>query len=45
MTNIVLEAPSLAFVCFFGVAVVFSGLVILIGLVYLLNWFCDRFAK
>lgn len=45
MTNIVLEAPSLAFVCFFGVAVVFVGLVILIGLVYLLNWFCDRFAK
>ena len=34
--------PSLAFVCFFGVAVVFVGLVLLIGLVYLMNLICDK---
>ncbi len=45
MTNIVLETPSLAFVCFFGVAIVFTGLVILIGLVNLMNYVNDKFAK
>lgn len=37
--------PSLAFVCFFGVAIVFAGLVLLIGLVYLMNLICDKFSK
>ncbi len=37
--------PSLAFVCFFGVSVVFVGLVILIGLVYLMNFICDKLFK
>lgn len=37
--------PSLAFVCFFGVAVVFVGLALLIGLVYLMNLICDKFSK
>ena len=47
MANTFLAAnePSLAFVCFFGVAVVFLGLVILIGLVYLMNYLCDKFLK
>lgn len=36
---------GLGFVCFFGVAVVFVGLAILIGLVYLLNLFCDKVLK
>lgn len=46
MAKILLAAePSLAFVCFFGVAVVFSGLVILIGLVYLMNYICDKTSK
>jgi sodium pump decarboxylase gamma subunit len=34
--------PSLAFVCFFGVAIVFSGLVILIGLIYAMNYICGK---
>ena len=37
--------PSLAFVCFFGIGVVFAGLVILIGLVYLMNFICDKLVK
>ena len=47
MANTFLAAnePGLAFVCFFGVAVVFTGLVILIGLVYLMNYLCDKFLK
>ena len=47
MANTFLAAnePSLAFVCFFGVAVVFLGLVILIGLVYLMNYLCDKLIK
>ena len=47
MANTYLAAsePGLAFVCFFGVAVVFCGLVILIGLVYLMNYLCDKFLK
>ncbi len=47
MANTFLAAnePGLAFVCFFGVAVVFIGLVILIGLVYLMNYLCDKFIK
>ena len=47
MANTFLAAsePGLAFVCFFGVAVVFCGLVILIGLVYLMNYLCDKFVK
>ena len=47
MANTYLAAndPGLAFVCFFGVAVVFIGLVILIGLVYLMNYLCDKFIK
>ena len=47
MANTFLAAnePGLAFVCFFGVAVVFIGLVILIGLVYLMNYLCDKFLK
>jgi len=39
------EMPSTAFVCFFGVSVVFVGLVILIGLVYLMNLVCDKFVR
>ena len=35
--------PSVAFICFFGVAVVFAGLVILIGLINLMNYICDKF--
>ena len=35
--------PDLAFVCFFGIAVVFCGLVILIGFVCLMNYLCDKF--
>ncbi|MBR2025054.1 MAG: OadG family protein [Clostridia bacterium] len=47
MANTFLAAnePSLGFVCFFGVAIVFAGLAILIGLVYLMNYLCDRFVK
>ena len=47
MANTFLAAnePGLAFVCFFGVAVVFIGLVILIGLVYLMNYLCDKLVK
>lgn len=47
MANILLAAqqPGLAAVCFLGIAVVFSGLVILIGLVYLMNYLCDNFIK
>ena len=45
MAQTLLEAPSLAFVCFFGVAVVFVGLVVLIGLVYLMNFICDKLVK
>lgn len=37
------EDPSLAFVCFFGVAIVFVGLVVLIGLVKVMNFFCDKY--
>ncbi len=37
--------PSLAFVCFFGVAIVFVGLVVLIGLIYLMNFVCDKLFK
>ena len=37
--------PSLAFVCFFGVAVVFAGLIILIGCIYLMNLICDKLSK
>ena len=39
------QEASLGFVCFFGIAVVFSGLVILIGLVYLMNLLCDKLVK
>ena len=39
------DTPSLGFVCFFGVGVVFAGLVILIGLVYLMNFICDKLTK
>ena len=45
MAQTLLEAPSLAFVCFFGIAVVFVGLVIVIGLVYLMNFICDKLIK
>lgn len=45
MAQTLLEAPSLAFVCFFGIAVVFVGLVILIGLIYLMNFICDKLIK
>ena len=48
MEKILLAAqndPSLAFVCFFGIAVVFAGLVVLIGLIYLMNFICDKFFK
>ena len=37
--------PSLAFVCFFGAAIVFVGLIILIGCIYLMNFICDKFSK
>lgn len=36
---------NLAFVCFFGAAIVFTGLAILIGLVYLMNFICDKLVK
>ena len=39
------DQPSLAFVCFFGIAVVFVGLIVLIGCIYLMNYLCDKFAK
>ena len=48
MAGVMLTAtnePSLAFLCFFGIAVVFVGLVILIGLVYLMNYVCDKVFK
>ena len=47
MANTLLTSQSvgLGFLCFFGVAVVFTGLVILIGLVYLMNYLCDKFVK
>lgn len=45
MAKVVLAEPSLAFVCFFGIAVVFCGLVILIGLIYLMNLICDKLFK
>ncbi len=45
MAQTLLEAPSLGFVCFFGIAVVFAGLVLLIALVYLMNFISDRFDK
>lgn len=37
--------PSLAFVCFFGAAIVFVGLIILIGCIYLMNFICDKLSK
>ena len=37
--------PSLGFVCLMGVGVVFIGLIILVGLVYLMNYLCDKFIK
>ena len=42
---LVAQEPNLAFVCFFGAAVVFVGLVILIGLIYLMNFLCDKLIK
>ncbi len=44
-TLLLATEPNLAFLCFFGVAVVFCGLVILIGLVYLMNFLCDKLLK
>ena len=44
MAKILLSTgEDLAFVCFFGIAVVFIGLALLIGLVYLMNLICDKF--
>jgi sodium pump decarboxylase gamma subunit len=40
-----MNEPNLAFVCFMGIAVVFIGLVILIGLIYLMNFICDKVFK
>ena len=37
--------PSLGFICLMGVGVVFIGLIILVGLVYLMNYLCDKFVK
>ncbi len=48
MAGVMLTAtnePSLAFLCFFGIAVVFVGLIILIGCIYLMNYVCDKFFK
>lgn len=46
MAQTLLTAEAgLGFVCFFGVAVVFVGLALLIGLVYLMNYLCDKFDK
>ncbi len=39
------QGAMLAFVCIFGVAVVFFGLVVLVGLVYLMNFLCDKIFK
>ena len=39
------DQPSLAFVCFFGIAVVFVGLIVLIGCIYLMNFLCDKLVK
>ena len=40
-----MEDPKLASVCFIGIAVVFAGLVILIGVIYLMNFLCDKLLK
>ena len=39
------DQPSLAFVCFFGIAIVFVGLIVLIGCIYLMNFLCDKLVK
>lgn len=39
------EGAMLAFVCIMGIAVVFAGLIVLIGLVYLMNFVCDKVFK
>ena len=37
--------PSLAFLCFFGIAIVFAGLIVLIALITLMNYLLDRFSS
>lgn len=36
---------NLAFLCFFGIAIVFTGLVLLIGLIYLMNFVLEKLGK
>ena len=49
MENLLLFAtnsdPATWIVCLIGVAVVFTGLVILIGIIELMNRICDKLAK
>ena len=45
MANTFLASTDVASVCLIGIAVVFSGLAILVGLVYLMNYLCDKFIK
>lgn len=37
--------PNLAFLCFFGIAVVFVGLILLIGLIELMNIVIEKLSK
>lgn len=39
------DGPATWVVCLIGVAVVFTGLVILIGIIELMNRICDKLAK
>jgi sodium pump decarboxylase gamma subunit len=45
LTNLPAEEPSLAFVCGLGIAVVFIGLICIIGIVVLMNMVCRGFSK
>ena len=45
LTNLPTEEPSLAFVCGLGIAVVFIGLICIIGIVVLMNMVCRGFSK
>ena len=49
MENLLLFAknsyPATWIVCLIGVAVVFAGLVLLIGIIEVMNRVCDKFAK
>jgi Na+-transporting methylmalonyl-CoA/oxaloacetate decarboxylase gamma subunit len=45
MTFLAAETPSVGFVCFLGIAVVFLGLACIIGIVWLMNIITDRLQK